>query len=147
MNPETALPSHLAAIVSDFEVCEGREMLELLLEYARNFPTFPLELSAQLEVEEVPECMTPVQMIAQTEDSRMYFYFEVPAESPTIRGFAAVVMEGLNGATPEEVLAIPPEFYMQMGLQEVLSAQRLNGMAALMAHVKRRAASEMVGRA
>jgi sulfur transfer protein SufE len=33
-----------------------------------------------------------------------------------------------------------------MGLQEVLSAQRLNGMAALMAHVKRRAASELVGR-
>jgi cysteine desulfuration protein SufE len=54
-----------------------------------------------------------------------------------------VIMEGLNETTPEEILAIPAEFYLQMGLQDVLTAQRLNGMAAILAHVKRRAAEAL----
>lgn len=144
MSAERVLPARLAEIVADFEMCAGREKLELLLEYARQFPPFPAELSAQLQVEDVPECMTPVQMVSTAEQGRLSFYFDVPPESPTIRGYAAVVMRGLSDVTPEEILAVPPEFYLQMGLQEVLSAQRLNGMAAILAHIKRRAMRELV---
>ncbi|GAP09755.1 sufE protein [Bellilinea caldifistulae] len=137
------LPPRLAEIVSDFAECEGREKLELLLDYARRFPPLPAEFNADSDAEDVPECMTPVRMSAKLTNGRLTFAFDVPAESPTVRGYAMIIMEGLNETTPEEILAIPAEFYLQMGLQDVLTAQRLNGMAAILAHVKRRAAEAL----
>ncbi|MFZ3078816.1 MAG: SufE family protein [Bellilinea sp.] len=143
MTDSHSLPARLEEIVNDFEVCEGREKLEMLLDYARSFPAFPAHMQRPDEMEEVPECMTPVQMAAEVKDGALYYYFLVPEESPTVRGYAALMMEGLNGSAPEQVLAIPADFYLRMGLQHVLTAQRLNGMAAILAHVKRRAAAEI----
>ena len=143
MTDSNSLPARLEEIVNDFEVCEGREKLEMLLDYARNFPAFPTHQQRPDEMEEVPECMTPVQMAAEVKDGGLYYYFVVPEESPTVRGYAALMMEGLNGSAPEQVLAIPADFYLRMGLERVLTAQRLNGMAAILAYVKRRAAAEL----
>lgn len=88
-------------------------------------------------MEFVPECMTPVYVQAETNDGRMTFYFDVPEESPTVRGYAALMGDGLRGATPEQVLSVPGDFYQQMGLDKVLSHQRLNGITAILAHMKR----------
>jgi len=145
MNQEASLPPKLEEIVADFELVEGREKLELLLEYANNFTPFPEHLSLPENLEDVPECMTPVQMTAELKGEKIYFYFDVPAESPTVRGYASLIMEGVNGSTPREVLSIPAEFYFRLGLQDVLTPQRLNGMAAILAHVKRKASKELHG--
>lgn len=143
MSEASKLPARLEEIVTDFEVCEGSEKIELLLDYARNFPAFPEHLQKPEEMEDVPECMTPVQMTSEVMDGGLYYYFIVPEESPTVRGYASLMMQGLNGCTPEQLLALPADFYLRTGLQNVLSAQRLNGMAAILAHVKRRAAVEL----
>jgi sulfur transfer protein SufE len=37
----------------------------------------------------------------------------------------------------EDVIAVPPDFYSGMGLQEVVSALRLRGMGAILARLKR----------
>lgn len=137
------LPRRLEEIIADFELCEGQEKLELLLDYARRFPPFPAHLQLPGQLEDVPECMTPVQMSSEVSDGGLHFYFDVPPESPTVRGYAALMMAGVNGSAPEEVLAIPADFYLRMGLGSLLSAQRLNGMAAILAHIKRRAAAEL----
>jgi cysteine desulfuration protein SufE len=137
------VPVRLEEIIGDFELSEGREKLELLLEYAGRFPAFPDRLQRPGQMEDVPECMTPVQMTSEMTDGRLYFHFIVPEESPTVRGYAALIMEGVNGSTPEQVLAIPADFFLRMGLQHVLTPQRLNGMAAILAHIKRRAAGEI----
>ena len=144
MTQSAGLPERLAEIVEDFGLCEGREKLELLLQYSDSLPALPEHISAdESGLELVPECMTPVSVAAETQDGRMVFYFKVPPESPTVRGFAAIIEEGLRGVTPEQVLNLPAEFYLQMGLQEVLTAQRMNGMAAIVAHVKRLAVAQM----
>jgi len=49
----------------------------------------------------------------------------------------------LRGASPEQVLSVPSDFYQQMGLQSVLSSQRMNGMAAIVAHIKRLAVAHL----
>ena len=134
----TSVPPRLAQIIEDFEISEGREKLELLLEYSGRMP--PLSEAQQAlrgEFEDVPECMTPVSVFAETKNGRMQFFFDIPEESPTVRGFAAILAEGLAGTTPHEVLAVPSDFYLQMGLDGVLSHQRLNGITAILAHIKR----------
>lgn len=131
------IPARLQEIISDFQISEGREKLELLLQYAETLPPLPERFRNHQNMEFVPECMTPVYVQAETVDGRMTFYFDVPEESPTVRGYAGVMSEGVKDATPQEVLAIPGDFYAQMGLDQVLTHQRLNGISAILAHMKR----------
>jgi cysteine desulfuration protein SufE len=138
------IPPRLQEIVEDFGWSEGREKLELLLEFSEKLPPLPERLRERRdEMEEVPECMTPVFVHAEMDDGRMAFHFDVPPESLTVRGYAAILAEGLRGATPEEIIAVPRDFYLSMGLHEVLSPQRLNGMSAILAHMKRLAVKEL----
>ena len=54
-----------------------------------------------------------------------------------MRGFAGILREGLEGEPWEDVVAVPPDFYSGMGLQEVVSALRLRGMGAILGRLKR----------
>ena len=69
-----------------------------------------------------------------------------PTRRPTTRGFAGILHSGLEGATAEEVLATPNDFYMKMGLAEAISSQRLRGMAAILARLKRQVAAHVAAR-
>jgi cysteine desulfuration protein SufE len=127
----------LAKIIDDFRWLEGREKLELLLQFSERMSPLPDWLIKSHEkMDEVPECMTPVYVYAETRNNKMSFLFDVPPQSPTVRGFAVILGEGLNGATPEQVLKLPADFYKEMGLEKVLTYQRLNGMSAILAHMK-----------
>jgi cysteine desulfuration protein SufE len=54
-----------------------------------------------------------------------------------VRGYASILLDGLEDATPEEVLRLPDEIYMLLGLHEAISPQRLRGLHALVAYMKR----------
>lgn len=138
------LPTALAGIVEDFKLAEGSEKLELLLGYSESLPPIPEGMDdPKAPMESVPECMTPVSIAVELKEGGVFFYFRVPQDSPTVRGYAAILSEGLNGLPPEEVVRIPSDFYLEMGLQQLLTPQRLNGMAAIIAHVKRLALEKM----
>ena len=140
------LPERLQEIVDDFAVLEGNEKLEYLMELAEDLPPLPDRLMANRDsMDVVHECMTTVFVhVEQGEDGRLSFYLDVPPESPTVRGYATILQTGLTGSTVEEVMAVPTEFYLQMGLQHVLSGQRLTGIGAILAHMKRLAVEAAV---
>ena len=141
-----SVPPRLREIVEDFQWSEDREKLELLLEFSERMPPLPDWLQADRSaMESVPECMTPVSVQSKFEDGKMTFYFDAPPQSPTVRGFAALMAEGVQGASPEQVLSIPADFYQQMGLERVLTNQRLNGISAILAHMKRLALQALQG--
>jgi len=141
---EKFVPPRLQAIVDDFSWLEGREKLELLLEYSENMPPLPERLRDKRgEMDQVHECMTPVFVYAETDGEGITFYFDIPPESPTVRGYAAILAKGLKGTSPEGIIAIPNDFYLDMGLQHVLSHQRMNGIAAILAYMKRLAVRQL----
>ena len=144
MENNEKLPPALSEIVEDFSWCEGREKLELLVQFSEMMPELPAWLNIDHEtMDQVSECMTPVFIHVENENAHLKFYFDVPKESPTVRGFAAIMSKGLDGSMPEEILQIPNDFYLKMGLEKVLTHQRLNGLTAMIAHIKRLAALEL----
>jgi cysteine desulfuration protein SufE len=132
------LPERLQEIVDDFSYLQGQEKLEYLLEFAESLPPLPDWLEGkQNEMDQVHECMTPVFInVQKQDDGTLVYHFDIPPESPTVRGYAAIMQQGLEGATPAEVQEIPSEFYLQMGLQDVITGQRLNGLSAMLHHMK-----------
>jgi cysteine desulfuration protein SufE len=95
--------------------------------------------NARDTMEQVHECQSPVFLSAKLLDDKVYYYIDVPREAPTVRGFAAILYEGLNGAPPEAIVAIPNDLYQQLGLHKVLSPLRLRGLTALLNRMKRNA--------
>jgi cysteine desulfuration protein SufE len=87
-------------------------------------------------MDEVHECMTPVFIFAEMDGGTISYHFDIPPEGPTVRGYAEIMRQGVEGHTPQEVLDIPNDFYLEMGLQKVLTGQRLNGIGAILAHMK-----------
>jgi cysteine desulfuration protein SufE len=144
MNSTAYIPPRLQEIIADFRDSDRQEKLALLLEFADQMPELPEWLHDQHErMDHVHECMTPVYVFAEERDQHLYFLFDVPPESPTIRGYAALLADGLAGSTAEEVLRLPADFFYQMGLQDALSPQRLNGISAILAHIKRLAVQHL----
>jgi cysteine desulfuration protein SufE len=138
MSDTSTLPPRLQAIVEEFQNAEGREKLDLLLEYSQSLPPLPAWLAEQHnDMDQVHECMSPVFVYAEQRDGRMQFYFDVPPEAPTVRGYAALMAEGLNGTTPDEIMAVPGDFFNAMGLQQVITFQRIRGISAILTYMKR----------
>ncbi|MGE5462640.1 MAG: SufE family protein [Syntrophothermus sp.] len=141
------LPPKLQEIVDDFASMTREEKLETLIGYAESFPTLPERFrEARSKMEAVPECMTPVFLMAEKQDDgRIVFHVDCPPQSPTVRGLASILMNGLNGSTLEEIISVPADFFLPMKLEEAVSQQRLNGFVGVLAHMKQaavKAASE-----
>lgn len=136
-----ALPIKLQEIVDDIASMSREEKLETLIAYAESFPDLPERFKAEREkMEPVPECMTPVFLIAEKDSNgKITFYFEIPKESPTVRGLASILLNGLNGCSLEEILSVPADFYLTMNLHEAISQQRINGFVGVLAHMKQAA--------
>lgn len=131
-------PVRLREIVQEFQAASPQERVDYLLDFAESLPDLPEHLlSRRDQMEQVHECQTPVFLHAELTDGHLQLYFDVPRESPTVRGYAAIVAEGLNGATLEQVWAVPDDLYRVLGLHEAISPLRLRGLHALMGYVKR----------
>jgi cysteine desulfuration protein SufE len=136
----SALTPALEGIVEDFRAVGPSDRLQLLLELSRELPALPERYAGAREgMERVDECQSPLFLAVEVERDRsaVHLWFDAPAEAPTTRGFAGILAEGLDGSTPEEVLAVPDDFYVGLGLAEAVSPLRLRGMAAMLARIKR----------
>ncbi|KAA0271845.1 MAG: cysteine desulfuration protein SufE [Chloroflexi bacterium] len=135
------LPKTLQDIVDDFAGMSREEKLETLIAYAESMPDLPERFKDErAKMEPVPECMTPVFIIAEKDaNGGILFHLDIPKQSPTVRGLASILTNGLNGCTLEEILAVPADFYLPMNLQEAVSQQRINGFIGVLAHMKQAA--------
>jgi len=132
-----SMPAPLAEVVSDFQEVHGQDKLQLLLEFAGELPPLPADLE-EAAMEPVPECQTPLFMHVDAEDrGRVRLYFSAPAESPTTRGFASILAQGLDEQSADDILAVPDDFYAELGLAQLISPLRLRGMSAMLARIKR----------
>ncbi len=136
MADRTALPERLQEIVDEFAATPVSMRAETLLDYADGLPPLPVGTDRGM-LEQVHECQTPLFVAAGIEDGQVRLHFDAPAEAPTTRGFAGILHAGLDGATADDVLGVPDDFAIRMGLAEVISPLRLRGMAAMLARVKR----------
>ncbi len=143
-----ACPPRLQEIIEEFREVDPRERLEYLLEYALEMPDLPEWLHARRDqMEQVHECQTPVFVYTELGEDGVHFYIDVPRESPTVRGYAAIVQEGLDGAAPEDVLQVPDDLPILLGLNEALSYQRLRGLYALLSYLKRQVSQRLAEKA
>lgn len=138
------VPTALAAIAEDFNAIPDTERLNLLLEFSNELPQLPERLAKHPEVlEPVLECQSPISIIVELDGEDVAIYASAPPEAPTTRGFASILIQGLQGCSPEEVLAVPADFPQSLGLTKLVSPLRLRGMGGMLARIKRQVAQRV----
>ncbi|WP_223690735.1 SufE family protein [Leifsonia poae] len=135
----TDLAPALAEIRDDFLALEQPDRLQLLLEFSNELPELPARYSEHPDLlERVEECQSPVFIFTEVDEQRIVHLFATaPRESPTTRGFASILVQGLAGLTADEVLAVPDDYPQTLGLTQAVSPLRIRGMSALLGRTKR----------
>jgi len=138
MNEQEKSLSKLAAIVDEFADLDKRDRLELLLDFAENLPELPTKYQADLDAGEhrVHECQTPVFLWVVVNAGRVQIYAHVARESPTVKGFVAILVAAFSGASPEEILAVKPDLLQRLGLAEALGMSRMRGLTAILGRIR-----------
>jgi len=133
------LPPALAEIRDDFLALPVKERLQLLLEFSRELPALPERYAEHPDLlERVEECQAPVYVFVELDEAEVVQVFATaPEQAPTTRGFASIVVQGLSGLTREQVLAVPDDYPLTIGLTEAVSPLRIRGMMGLLGRVKR----------
>jgi cysteine desulfuration protein SufE len=138
---QTPLPPALEEIAEDFSAATSPEKLQLLLEFSDELPELPERYAGHDELlERVDECQSPLFLVVEVADDAersVHLFFHAPAESPTTRGFAGILHEGLDGLPAADVLAVPEDAPYRFGLGEAVSPLRLRGMVAMLSRIKR----------
>ena len=111
----------------------------LLLEFSEELPDLPPEYENHPDLfERVEECQAPVYIFPEVRaDGSFQLFATAPAEAPTTRGFASILVQGLGKLTPDQVLAVPDDFPLSIGLTEAVSPLRMRGMMGMLGRIKR----------
>jgi cysteine desulfuration protein SufE len=135
----TTLPAALAETREDFLALGVKDRLTLLLDFSNELPELPERYRDHPDLlERVEECQSPVYIFVEVDGAGLvHMHATAPAEAPTTRGFASILAQGLDGLTPDEVLAIPADYPQTLGLGEAVSPLRVRGMSGMLARAKR----------
>jgi cysteine desulfuration protein SufE len=131
------MPTALDTIVADLSGCDRQERIDLLLDFAKSLPPLPERLAAHKDASHrVEECQSPVYLFVELDGDRVSLHADAPIEAPTVRGFVSLLLEGLNGATVDEVLQVPANLVERCGLGEILGMLRVRGLTGVLRRLK-----------
>jgi cysteine desulfuration protein SufE len=133
------LPPSLAEIRDDFLALGVQDRLQLLLEFSNELPALPVQYEEHSDLlERVEECQSPVFIFVEVDDADVvHMHATAPREAPTTRGFASILAQGLSGLSADQVLGVPADYPLTLGLSEAVSPLRIRGMVGMLGRVQR----------
>jgi cysteine desulfuration protein SufE len=129
--------------LADFEGADPEEALEMLVEFSECLkPLSAGRAAQQLPAQcRIQECQTPVYLWIDRGPDGVRLEAAVPEQSPTVRGFVALLVEGLSGASPAEIASLPDDFLPLLGLTSTLGMTRQRGFRGIVSRIKREVAA------
>ncbi|PSB26521.1 SufE family protein [Chlorogloea sp. CCALA 695] len=137
--PSTAdpLPASLSQVIQRFKrQPDQKRRYELLIWFAKRLQEFPAD-DDKVPENKVPGCVSQVYVTATLEDGKVKFQGD--SDSQLTKGLVALLIEGLSGLTPEEIIQVPPDFIQDTGLNISLTPSRSNGFYNIFQMMKQKA--------
>ncbi len=141
-SPETSLPPNLARIVEKFKRrSDPKKRYEQLLWYAKKLEAMPED--SKVEENKVKGCVSQVYITADFQDGKIWYKGDSDAQ--LVKGLVALLIEGLNGLTPNEIIEVTPDFIEETGLNVSLTPSRANGFYNIFQMMKKKALAFQLG--
>ena len=118
----------------NLKMLEGHDRLQYLVDKAREVE--PLPEAAKTEDNRIHGCASKLWIIggADTENKMQY---QVDGDAFITKGTAKVVTDIVNGAHRSEVANLTVENFETLGIKELLTLQRQNGLGELITRIIR----------
>lgn len=130
------LPPKLERIVERFKRRSNpKQRYEQLLWYAQKLPAMSEE--GKIPENKVNGCVSQVFITANLEEGKVWYQGDSDAQ--LVKGLVALLIEGLNGLTPQEILQVTPDFIEETGLKVSLTPSRANGFYNIFQTMKKKA--------
>ncbi|MEP1327723.1 SufE family protein [Pseudophaeobacter sp.] len=128
-------------IVEDFEFLEDWEdRYRHVIEQGKAME--PLADALKVPATKVDGCASQVWLHPVIQDGK--FHFDGESDALIVRGLISVLRSLYNGLTLPEVLAVDARAELErLGLNEHLSAQRSNGLRAMIERIRETAAAQL----
>lgn len=121
----TPLPASLDRIVQRFKRASSNKLrYEQLIALAQKLPEFPAD--QKISDNKVVGCVSQVYVIADL-DSEGKVQYQGDSDSQLTKGLVALLIRGLNGLSPDDIMKLEPDFIQETGLQASLTPSRANG--------------------
>lgn len=122
-----------AEIVAEFEALDDwEERYARIIKVGRELPG--LDEADKLDEHKVRGCSSQVWLLASLEDGKVVY--RADSDAVIVRGLIALLLRVYSGHTPAEILAAAPDFIEELELGAHLSANRANGLAAMVKQIK-----------
>ncbi|WP_013320398.1 SufE family protein [Gloeothece verrucosa] len=132
----TPLPPNLDRIVQKFKSrSDPKKRYEQLLWYAKKLEAMPEE--GKTPENKVSGCTSQVYITADLKEGKVWYQGDSDAQ--LVKGLVAFLVEGLNGLTPQEIMAVTPDFIEETGLKMSLTPSRANGFYNIFQMMKKKA--------
>lgn len=134
----TTRPDSIDKLVKRFQrVSDPKRRYEQLLWFAKKLEDFPEE--QKTAENKVAGCVSQVYVIAHLEEGKLKYQGDSDAQ--ITKGLVALLIRGLNGLTPSEVVNLSPDFIQETQLDVSLTPSRANGFYNIFKTMQQRALS------
>jgi cysteine desulfuration protein SufE len=115
---------------------DSQERLAAVTARGKKWPS-PAE-SERVDANLVPGCSSRVWLVGELTEG--VCRFRMDADSPLVKGLAALLCELYDGGSPGEIATMEPKLFETLGLARTLSPTRLNGVAQIRSVIRNFAA-------
>lgn len=122
-NPYKLSPNLLKRFKQFAKINDNTKKFERIIELGKKLSNFPEEF--RVEANQVKGCASVTYVHGELIDGAMKYQGD--SNSHLVKGLVGLMVEGLSGLKPEEVLDIDTAFIEAMGLAQTLTASRANG--------------------
>ena len=116
---------------------DPKRRYEYVLWLAKKLPAPPDDLST--DTNRVRGCVS--QVFVQPIVDGEILHWQGDSDAQITKGLLALLIQGLDGLTPQQVMAIDPSFIAETGLAASLTPSRANGFLNILRHMQAQASA------
>lgn len=122
----------IVSIVEELELFdEALDKYEYIIEQGHDLK--PLEDSCKTELYRVQGCQSTLWLHPFEKEGRLYF--EAESDALIVKGLVRLLIRIFSGATACEILATDKTLLERLGLSEIITAGRQNGVASMLGRI------------
>ena len=124
----------IAEMGENLKLLEGHDRLHYLIDKAKDID--PLPESAKTDENRIRGCASKLWVIGGTREDNTMNY-QVDGDAHISKGTAKIVTDIVNGEPKNEVADLTVESFTPLGIKELLTMQRQNGLGELINRIIR----------